>query len=1847
MNRWSYRYGVAVCAALLIMIATAIVSAQPLLLDGFRPGIRFVQNRGQIVDTRGASRPDVLYSAASAGVRVYLRRGGLSYVFMKVEADSSDRPALAASTPRSVTASQPGHADPRGAMLYRMDVDLVGASMASPTTAEEPGEEYCNFYLPGCREGITGVRSFGRVIYRDIYPHIDLAIYGMGQRMKYDFIVHPGGRVEDIRLQYRGAAAMALDDGAIVSRNPLGRLREAPPQSYQGADHRLVASRYLLVDGMVGFDVGEYDRRETLVIDPTLDWATYLGGAGEDFPGVFDSYAERMVQDRSAQLVLGGTTISSNFPASIGQLSNAGSFDAFVARFSDRGARRWITYYGGSNADKGYGVTIDALNNVILGGVTASPSDFPVTTGAYQTTLSTSDGGFLLKLDSMGRRLWCTFYGGYVKAVAADSAGNLLLGGAATASGLATTGTFQVSYAGNTDAFIAKFSPGGGRVWATYCGGTSSEEIESIAIDRGRNVVATGWNAVKSSGNSFPVTSGAFQMTTPLPATGTVSHGFVVKLDSNGLGRWCTYLAGTQLDWAENIAVDNRNNVIITGLTESPDFPVAGSPFQSSLKGARDGFLTKLDSAGSCLWSTYYGGDGSDAFIGLGIDEYGRIAVGGYSSSVNFPLTIDAFQTCPSITIPVSVVVTFDSTGKRVWATMIGNCNVQAGVLAVAYRFGMFAISGVVSMGGGMPTSANSFQQTIGGGSDVFIAKLCEPSAPRVQRSGPLTFCDGDSVVLTATSGYIPNWVTASGGVIFPSANATSITVKRSGKYWFTTTRLNCSFISDTMSVTVNPRPQPVITPNGVITICERDSVVLDAGSGYKSYRWSTGDTVAKLVVRQSGVYSVTVTNFFDCSAMSQLVQVVVNPRPHATISAKGPLTFCEGDSLMLVASPPGFTYLWSNGATSQSIIAAKSGTYSVTVFTALGCMETSSPVTVKVNPRPEARIVALTATAFCAGDSAILQASMPGLQYRWSTGETTRRIAVRNAGSYSLFVTDSLGCSTNSPPVVIQIYDRPHPKIVADGPLKFCAGDSVTLDVGNSYASYVWSTGFGSQKIVVKESGRYSVTVTNDVGCGSASDTVVVQVNPRPRIAINGPSSVCANAAALYNATSAPGVSSLWSVTGSGTITGDPRSNTVTIQWGAGGSGVIHLHAVLDSSGCSVDTSMAVSVGSGLVPEVTSSRGLKLCAGDSVTLDAGSYSRYQWSTGGTSRTITVRDAGSYTVMVSDGGGCSGMSKPVIVSVNPDPKPEVTASRGRSICQGDSTVLDAGAGYARYTWSNGYTTRYLTARSAGIYTVTVTDSNGCIGASDPIEVTIAPPPVVEIHGPVQVCKGSTVSYATATVAGAAYTWTVTGGAIASGQGSSTVAVQWNNGPGGTVMLNERTSGGCVGTTSIAVAVGERLEPVITASGSLALCEGSTVTLDAGAGYTSYAWSSGEKTQTIVVGTSGAYMVTVTDANGCTGRSQPLAVTVDPIPDATVTPAGPITLCDGDSATLTAATEAAGYRWSTGSTDRSIVVRHSGAYSVTVTSSGGCVAVSSVVAVTVLPAPEKPEITAKGDTLTSTPAGSYQWSVDGKPITGGRSEQYVVAGPGSYRVTVAEGSCTATSDPWVRVGQPMVWLDTVSAAVGDRVRLHLSLSPGLTGSEKVTGYRVVLKLPTRGLFPHRVIDTRAGGGVRVTYQADGTFTVERHDLAIPASGGELFALEVEGLTTAQPLNVVGVASVELEGLGALPVIGEGLVILSGCDVGRNFAYGKRASIVSVQPNPIRDEAAVTYRAPQGAEPTLRLYGIAGEEVLRISLPAGTGADQTVRMRTEGIASGFYRLDLRNGDETSTITLFIRK
>jgi hypothetical protein len=413
----------------------------------------------------------------------------------------------------------------------------------------------------------TGLHTYGEVVYRDLWPGIDLAFRDQRGTLKYEFRVAPGADVRDIRLAYRGADRLSLGpDGELDIHTPVGLLRDTRPVSYQAIAGRQlpVESRFVLGGGgAYRFAVGRYDPHHPLVIDPGLVYSTYLGGTGND-------QGSGITVDSTGSAYLTGSSASINFPTTVGAFDasfNGGANDAFVTKLNAAGtALVYSTYLGGAGNDQGIGIALDGTGSAYVTGFTASPN-FPTSVGAFDTTFNGgSNDAFVTKLNAAGTALvYSSYLGGAGNdqgiGIAVDGAGSSYLTGITFSTNFPTTGgAFDTTFNGVDDAFVTKLNAAGtDLVYSTYLGGTSRDEGLAITVDAPGSAYVTGL----TTGANFPTSAAAFDTS----HNGRVDV-VITKLNTSGSALvYSTYLGGTFDEQGLGIAVDGAGSVYVTGHT--------------------------------------------------------------------------------------------------------------------------------------------------------------------------------------------------------------------------------------------------------------------------------------------------------------------------------------------------------------------------------------------------------------------------------------------------------------------------------------------------------------------------------------------------------------------------------------------------------------------------------------------------------------------------------------------------------------------------------------------------------------------------------------------------------------------------------------------------------------------------------------------------------------------------------------------------------------------------------------------------------------------------------------------------------------------------------------------------------------------------------------------------------------------------------------------------------------------------------------------------------------------------------------------------------------------------------
>jgi hypothetical protein len=583
-------------------------------------------------------------------------------------------------------------------------------------------------YLKGRDPGQwrTGLATYGKVEYQGVYPGVDLVYYGNQRQLEYDFIVAPGADPNRIRLSFAGEGDNAVvprlnGNGDLLLSTEAGEVRLHKPAVYQTIDgqRRDIDGRFVVFPALskgqgerqVGFQVAEYDRARSLVIDPVLVYSTYLGGSGYDF-------GTDIAVDSAGNAYVTGWTYSADFSTVNAKYPYRGSPDAFVTKLSANGQSVvYSTYLGGWDDDRGAGIAVDSVGNAHVTGSTKS-YDFPTVNAKYPQHLESTEA-FITKLSANGQTvIYSTYMGGSSTDIAVDSSGNAYVTGI-TGAGFPAVNAKYPQYRGQFDAFVTKLSSNGQIViYSTYLGGSDSDVGEGIAVDSIGNAYVTGY----THSADFPTASAKY------PQYQRNRDAFITKLSANGQSViYSTYLGGSNGDDSgEAIAVDMTGNAYVTGWTYSADFPTANAKYPQ-LQGSWDAFVTKLSANGqSVVYSTYFGGDRMDEGYGIAVDSTGNAYITGYSDSTDFPTVSANSQPWRYKDI---FVIKLNANGQAVlYSTTWGGSSLEEAHSIAVDSSGNAYVTGYTSSSD-FPTSATdpnivSYDSTYNGGGDAFVAKL-------------------------------------------------------------------------------------------------------------------------------------------------------------------------------------------------------------------------------------------------------------------------------------------------------------------------------------------------------------------------------------------------------------------------------------------------------------------------------------------------------------------------------------------------------------------------------------------------------------------------------------------------------------------------------------------------------------------------------------------------------------------------------------------------------------------------------------------------------------------------------------------------------------------------------------------------------------------------------------------------------------------------------------------------------------------------------------------------------------------------------------------------------------------
>jgi len=587
------------------------------------------------------------------------------------------------------------------------------------------------------------LRTCGRVIYRQVWPGIDVSYSVSSGSLKSEYVVAPGGRVGDIRLRIESAEAVWVDStGSLCSEVGPVTFREKAPLVYQDTPvgRVFVKSGYALYgDGVVGFKVGDYDSSLPLIIDPDSDlvWSSYLGGGEND-------EANAVVVDGDGYVCVAGETVSLDYPVTTGAYRSqpTSMSDAFVTKLSPDGSSLvYSVVIGGAKRDIGRGIALRSDGSVFICGETES-ADFPTTPGANDTSLSGDSDGFVCLLSADGSALLSsTYLGGGARdscyALALDTAGNTIVVGASESVDFTCVqGCYDTTPNGEWDAFCSKLDAGCTQLLrSTVIGSNGSDYAFCVAVAPDGSTYVGG-----SAFSGFPTTSGAARRNHSGFADGFVTH-FSADLSQN---IFSTYLGGNYADRVAGLCLDSTG-CYVTGATYSSNFPVTRSAFGSAPSGG-DAFVAKLSLDGcGIIWSVLMGSSGLDEATGIAVLPSQEICLTGLCSS-GFPTTSTAYDITHNGGYDAFLSILTSDVQGLLYSSYLGGSGHD-----IARSVGLDASQCAYVVGAasqGYPTKPGAYQQSHAGGlRDAFVSKL-DPSVVLILACSP-----PGSAVLTPPEG--------------------------------------------------------------------------------------------------------------------------------------------------------------------------------------------------------------------------------------------------------------------------------------------------------------------------------------------------------------------------------------------------------------------------------------------------------------------------------------------------------------------------------------------------------------------------------------------------------------------------------------------------------------------------------------------------------------------------------------------------------------------------------------------------------------------------------------------------------------------------------------------------------------------------------------------------------------------------------------------------------------------------------------------------------------------------------------------------------------------------------------
>ena len=1203
-------------------------------------------------------------------------------------------------------------------------------------------------YFTGKANASSQIKEYKDLCYKEVYPNTDLMFYGNPEgALKYDFIAKPGADVHNIQMTYDGVESVeVLPNGTLKLSTAWGDLFEDKPYSYQminGVETEVSVS-YVVNDKTVGFVVNEaYDKTVPLVIDPIyVDWSTYF--YGDPITSTWGwNYVLDVDIDDEDYVYITGMSNNQRFYSQLGGYDTSlnGFYDAFVCKITPKGdSLKYFTYLGGSSYEYGMNVSVNSKHEVVVSGITYG-GGFPTTAGAFDENGKSCSGGwcyqgFVTKLNDDGSDLiFSTYLTGtkasgfysidWIRGMQVTDNGKVYLVGNTSSEDFPTTsGCYQPAYGGTAatggyyywhqgDAFMTCLkSDGTGLVFSTYIGGSGIDVAKDVYVDESGLIYVVGQT---SSGN-FRTTPGASIFNKYIKGN---TDAFVIKFKANGNQvEWAKLMGGTGEDNFESIYATETGDPFIAGSTTSADFPTTPKAYKRSHGGGYDAVVVKMISAGTNVYySTYLGGSNDDGYswnypffspLSITANVRDEAIVAATSRSTDFPTTSDAIQPKSKLTTSGfygSMTITkldFDG-AKQLYGTYYGGSRGEfpGGVRAKRVGCVTYILSAGNSFSGDYPTTKGVYKDSLGTSGSFwtgFVTKFRDTLYTEpIELGFKDTFVECDNVFEIFDAKNQGADFTWSDG----SSNRFNI-AKDSGLIWVQAT-YGCDTVRDSVQILLEHSPKVPVFGNDT-TFCDNfPSLTLDAKNDtiIRSYLWHNGDTTQKVSINAPGKYYVDIITP-NCGTKTDTINFKLLDTP--VVNLYSDTISCDSVRLVLDAGNANneATYKWNTGDSVQAITAMDTGLYKVVVSNFCGIDSSQKHITQHYTPT-----VSLPAdTVFCDAVSYFLQVGRPnnGETYNWE--DITNLVGIGSLDTISINdpvytkITIMNGCGTAKDSIKFGLLTTPK-----GSPLDtiYECDDVDELLImsaakANNAEVYSWNvSGESDSMMTAKSAGKFTGYVQNK--CGLDSSQLFIVLKHTPIVTLPQDTTYCSSIKTSFDVTDPDQEMQYeWQ---------DNSNNPTFVVSGPG------TYSVKLTNRCGSDSDEVV-LSLLQIPTVDLGKDIVFCGQVSPTnykvgLENNDEA-YSWSNGDIVSTTSFSNPGDHWVVITNKCGTARD----IVNFRVSEYPIVDLGLDTILCGKFSLELDAGNPGMTYNWlPDGETTQKINATKQQVYSVTVTNADGC------------------------------------------------------------------------------------------------------------------------------------------------------------------------------------------------------------------------------------------------------------------------------------------------------------------------------------------------------------------------------------------------------------------------------------------------------------------------------------------------------------------------------------------------------